>query len=83
LVELLKVNLRKGDSVERPVNIEEKSVSSITQALVTTEVHIQTPKNGLRADHLCSFELVKDKDRYWIVEVIDDMTYPANLQSTR
>jgi hypothetical protein len=74
LVERLKSNLRKADSEESPVDIQVKEVSHLVQVFVTSEVHVHTLTNGdLSARYLSSFELVKDADRYWIVEVLNDI----------
>ena len=73
LIEMLKVNLRKADSDEHPVDIQVKTSSSMVQAFVTSEVHIHSSTGDHSARFINGFELVKDVDRYWIVEVTHEM----------
>jgi len=72
-IEMLRVNLRKADSDERPIDIQIKASSSMVQAFVTSEVHIHSSSGDHAARFINSVELVKDVDRYWIVEVTHEM----------
>ncbi len=73
MIERLKANLQKADSEERPLDIQVKDASDLVQAFVTSEIQIHTTVNGdLSAHRVYSFELVKDVDRYWIVEILSE-----------
>jgi hypothetical protein len=73
MIERFKTNLHKADSEERPLEIQVKNASDLVQALVTSEIQIHTTANGdLLAHRVYSFELVKDADRYWIVEILSE-----------
>ncbi len=67
--ERFRTNLRKADSEERAIDIRVKTSSDIVQAFVVSEVHIHSSSGDQSARFINSFELVKDVDRYWIVEV--------------
>jgi hypothetical protein len=65
--DMLKVNLAKADIEEHPIKIEIHPAGNLTQAIVTSEAHIGRSPRATR--FLFTFELLKDVDRYWIVEV--------------
>ncbi len=70
MVERLNINVRKAGSEELPLDIRSEEVSDLVHAFVTSESHTHTSKNGdLSARFVYSFELTKDADRYWIVEI--------------
>lgn len=71
LTEILTVNLRKGDFEEHPVDIQMHVSGSLIQAIVTSETRINVATGVRKARFLYSFELIKDVDRYWIVEVLE------------
>jgi hypothetical protein len=73
MVERLRINLRKADSEERPIDIQVTTSRSLVHAFVTSETHVHV-SNGVRSARFVeSFELVKDADRYWIVEISSEM----------
>ena len=75
-VDMLRVNLKKTDSTERAITIEQTPSYGLTHAFVISEFHAGDFKGRVIVRHCSTFELVKDVDRYWILEVVNDMTCP-------
>ena len=70
LTKMLKVNLEKADYEEHPISIKEEESSGIVHVFVHTEVNVPTSTGNLHSNFVYSFQLLKDTDRYWIVEVL-------------
>ena len=73
MIERLSANLRKADLEERPLEIQVREFADFVQISVTSETHIRNSNGDLSSRFAHSFELLKDADRYWIIEVSSEM----------